>query len=77
MKYNLDGQRGPAGEINPDNLAAGPYIYDSPPGLGDNKGLTSDKKPVDPEQHKTKQTGEPSLLLYGSTKAFNSSIDLT
>ena len=59
MKYNLDGQRGPAGEINPDNLAAGPYIYDSPPGLGDNKGLTSDKKPVDPEQHKTKQTGEP------------------
>ena len=38
MKYNLDGQRGPAGEINPDNLAAGPYIYDSPPGLGDNKG---------------------------------------
>ena len=59
MKYNLDGQRGPAGEINPDNLAAGPYIYDSPPGLGDNKGLTSEKKPVDPEQHKTKQTGEP------------------
>jgi hypothetical protein len=59
MKYNLDGQKGPKGEINPDNLAAGPYIYDTPPGQGDNKGLTGDKKPVDPEQHKTKQTGEP------------------
>ena len=59
MKYNLDGQKGPAGEINPDNLAAGPYIYDNPPGQGDNKGLTAENKPVDPEQHKTKQTGEP------------------
>jgi len=59
MKYNLDGQKGPSGEINPGNLEAGPYIYDTPPGQGDNKGLTADKKPVDPEQHKTKQTGEP------------------
>ena len=60
MKYNLDGQKGPEGEINPDNIAAGPYIYDNAPGLDpENKGLTEDKKPVDPELHETKQTGIP------------------
>ena len=60
MKYNLDGQKGPEGEINPDYIAAGPYIYDNAPGLDpENKGLTEDKKPVDPELHETKQTGIP------------------
>ena len=39
MKFNLLGQRGPQGQTNPDSPEAGPYIYDTPPGLGDNKGL--------------------------------------
>ena len=39
MKFNLLGQRGTKGQINPDAPEAGPYIYDSPPGRGDNKGL--------------------------------------
>ena len=39
MKYNLLGQRGTQGQTNPDAPEAGPYIYDSPPGRGDNKGL--------------------------------------
>ena len=87
MKYNLDGQKGPEGEINPENIAAGPYIYDNAPGLDpENKGLTEDKKPVDPELHETKQTGIPlkgnafdvissqlSLILKGfSEKEFSS-----
>ena len=41
MKYNLVGQRGKEGTYNPDSPEAGPYIYDTPPGLGDNKGLST------------------------------------
>ncbi len=41
MKYNLIGQRGKEGTYNPDSPEAGPYIYDTPPGLGDNKGLST------------------------------------
>ena len=37
--YNLLGQTGPKGQTNPDAVQAGPYIYDSPPGRGDNKGV--------------------------------------
>jgi len=39
MKYNLLGQRGTQGETNPNSPEAGPYIYDNPPGRGDNKGV--------------------------------------
>ena len=39
MAYNLLGQQGPKGQTNPDAPQAGPYIYDTPPGRGDNKGL--------------------------------------
>jgi hypothetical protein len=48
-KYNLLGQRGIAGERNPDqNLSddVATYMYDFPPGQGDNKGVTSTNKPV-------------------------------
>ncbi len=41
MKFNLLGQRGKEGQSNPDAPEAGPYIYDTPPGLGDNKGLST------------------------------------
>jgi hypothetical protein len=37
--YNLLGQKGPKGETNPNAPEAGPYIYDKPPGRGDNKGV--------------------------------------
>jgi len=49
MKYNLLGQRGVAGERNPDpNLSddVATYMYDFAPGQGDNKGVTSTNKPV-------------------------------
>jgi hypothetical protein len=39
MKYNLLGQRGPEGETNPDSPEGGQYIYDNPPGTGDNLGI--------------------------------------
>ena len=39
MKYNLLGQQGSEGQSNPDAPEAGPYIYDTPPGRGDNKGV--------------------------------------
>jgi len=39
MKFNLLGQQGPEGQSNPDAPEAGPYIYDTPPGRGDNKGV--------------------------------------
>ena len=39
MKYNLLGQQGTEGQSNPDAPEAGPYIYDNPPGRGDNKGV--------------------------------------
>jgi len=48
-KYNLLGQLGIAGERNPDpNLSddVATYMYDFPPGQGDNKGVTSTNKPV-------------------------------
>ena len=48
-KYNLLGQPGIAGERNPDpNLTddVATYMYDFPPGKGDNKGVTSNNKPV-------------------------------
>ena len=44
MAYNLLGQQGPKGDRNPDpNLTAeqATYLYDTPPGQGDNKGLTA------------------------------------
>ena len=50
MAYNLLGQQGPKGERNPDpNLTAeqATYLYDTPPGQGDNKGVTGTGKPVD------------------------------
>ena len=49
MAYNLLGQQGPKGERNPDpNLSddVATYMYDFPPGQGDNKGAHSDNKPV-------------------------------
>ena len=50
MAYNLLGQQGPKGSRNPDpNLsdAQATYLYDTPPGQGDNKGVTGTGKPVD------------------------------
>jgi len=50
MAYNLLGQQGPKGSRNPDpNLTdeQATYLYDTPPGSGDNKGLTGAGKPVD------------------------------
>ena len=50
MAYNLLGQQGNKGDRNPDpNLTAeqATYLYDTPPGSGDNKGLTGAGKPVD------------------------------
>ena len=73
MKYNLDGQKGPEGEINPDNLAAGPYIYDGPPGQGDNKGLTTDKNPADEKKHKEQQ--KKVTLTNNAYKVINESIN--
>ena len=49
FKYNLIGQRGIAGERNPDpNLSddVATFMYDFPPGQGDNKGAHSNNKPV-------------------------------
>ena len=50
MAYNLLGQQGPKGSRNPDpNLTdeQATYLYDTPPGQGENKGLTAAGKPVD------------------------------
>jgi hypothetical protein len=50
MAYNLLGQQGPKGSRNPDpNLtdAQATYLYDTPPGQGDNKGVTGTGEPVD------------------------------
>ena len=50
MAYNLLGQQGPKGSRNPDpNLsdAEATYLYDNPPGQGDNKGLDARGNPVD------------------------------
>ncbi len=49
MKYNLLGQRGIAGERNPDMSLSddvATYMYDFPPGQGDNEGATSNNKAV-------------------------------
>ena len=51
--YNLLGQTGPKGQTNPDAVQAGPYIYDSPPGRGDNKGLGQTSTPSVPVQSKS------------------------
>lgn len=50
MKYNLLGQLGIAGERNPDMSLSddvATYMYDFPPGQGNNKGASSKNKPVD------------------------------
>ena len=50
MAYNLLGQQGPKGSRNPDpNLsdAEATYLYDNPPGQGENKGLDARGNPVD------------------------------
>jgi hypothetical protein len=39
MKYNLLGQLGPEGETNPESPEGGQYLYDNPPGTGDNLGI--------------------------------------
>jgi hypothetical protein len=62
MAYNLLGQQGPKGSRNPDpNLtdAQATYLYDTPPGQGDNKGLTAAGKPVDKSdvQEKLEEVG--------------------
>ena len=57
MAYNLLGQQGPKGSRNPDpNLtdAQATYLYDTPPGQGDNKGVTGAGKPVDQADVKEK-----------------------
>lgn len=56
MKYNLLGQKGPEGQTNPAAPEGGPYIYDGPPGVGDNKGLSAKGTPVDEKQHQEKVT---------------------
>jgi len=49
MKYNLLGQRGIAGERNPDMSLSddvATYMYDFPPGQGDNEGATTNNQAV-------------------------------
>jgi len=70
MAYNLLGQQGPKGSRNPDpNLtdAQATYLYDTPPGQGDNKGLTSAGKPIDQADVKEKleEVGEPIRFTDG------------
>ena len=70
MAYNLLGQQGPKGDRNPDpNLTAeqATYLYDTPPGQGDNKGVTGAGKPVDQEDVKEKleEVGEPIRFTDG------------
>jgi hypothetical protein len=70
MAYNLLGQQGAKGDRNPDsNLTAeqATYLYDTPPGQGDNKGVTNAGKPVDQEDVKEKleEVGEPIRFTDG------------
>lgn len=70
MAYNLLGQQGTKGDRNPDpNLTAeqATYLYDTPPGQGDNKGVTGAGKPVDETDVKEKleEVGEPIRLTDG------------
>ena len=46
MKYNLLGQLGPEGQTNPDAPEGGAYVYDTPPGQGDNLGLDASGQPI-------------------------------
>jgi len=48
MKYNLLGQLGPEGQTNPDAPQGGAYVYDTPPGQGDNLGLDASGQPILP-----------------------------
>ena len=53
MAYNLLGQQGPKGSRNPDpNLsdAEATYLYDNPPGQGENKGLDARGNPVEEKE---------------------------
>ena len=70
MAYNLLGQQGAKGDRNPDlNLTAeqATYLYDTPPGQGDNKGVTNSGKPVDESDVKEKleEVGEPIRFTDG------------
>jgi hypothetical protein len=70
MAYNLLGQQGPKGDRNPDpNLTAeqATYLYDTPPGQGENKGVTGAGKPVDQADVKEKleEVGEPIRFTDG------------
>ena len=68
MKYNLIGQRGPEGQSNAEAPEAGPYIYDTPPGIGDNKGLKEDGNPVAKAQHNRKvEKYEESVRFTGTS----------
>jgi len=73
MAYNLLGQQGNKGDRNPDpNLTAeqATYLYDTPPGSGDNKGLTGAGKPVDKKdvEQKLEDVGEPIRFTDGPNK---------
>jgi len=80
MAYNLLGQQGTKGERNPDsNLsdAEATYLYDTPPGFGDNKGLTKTSfgtlGPADKRTHnkKLQEVGiEPELEKGLSSVSF-------
>ena len=64
MAYNLLGQQGPKGSRNPDpNLTdeQATYLYDNPPGQGNNKGLDAKGKPVDKKdvEEKLDNIGQP------------------
>ena len=69
MAYNLLGQQGPKGSRNPDpNLsdAEATYLYDNPPGQGENKGLDAIGNPVDAKDVQEKlDENEPIRLTDG------------
>ena len=69
MAYNLLGQQGPKGSRNPDpNLsdAEATYLYDNPPGQGENKGLDARGNPVDAKDVQEKlDENEPIRLTDG------------
>ena len=70
MAYNLLGQQGPKGSRNPDpNLsdAEATYLYDNPPGQGENKGLDARGNPVDAKDvdEKLEEVSEPIAFTDG------------
>ena len=70
MAYNLLGQQGPKGSRNPDpNLsdAEATYLYDNPPGQGENKGLDARGNPVDAKdvEEKLEEVSEPIAFTDG------------